>query len=297
MIPVIEDKKSIFSEATLELLHSLSKEDERVKEFLIKHFQGVPVSSVVEEWAYNYFISHSVITAATVANPGSSMTTEFLYEGLPSPSSIDHYFLQAKAGQAVKARLTAIEEKLPKIIEHYRNNQESILIGNLGSGPGRDIINTLYYYKDTSLIKAVNIDKDKKALERGERMAIGRNIHHLIKFIQKDFLTYKSDKKFDIALLIGVLCPLSPEICVKYLKTIKHLLKPNGYLIASNASKKMQSEDAFTRMIMEWTANWKLVYKEEKDVRGIFEDAGYAWNGSFTDSYGFHIMGMGRAIF
>ena len=291
-----EIKNPVFSEATIELFRSLSEQDERVKDFLIKRSQGIPVTPALEEWAYNYFISHSVITAATVANPGSSMTTEFLYEGLSSPSPIDNYFLQAKAGRAVKARLIAIEANLPKIIEEYRINQKSILIGNLGSGPGRDIINTLYYYKDTFLIRAVNIDKDKKALERGERMAAGRDISQLVEFVQDDFLRYKSTEKFDIALLIGVLCPSTPNICVKYLKIIKPLLKPNGCLIASNASKKMQAEDPFTCMIMEWTANWKLNFKDESDLRQIFKEAGYTWKGSFTDSCGFHIMGIGKTI-
>jgi len=290
------EEKIVFSEATLKLFEILAEEDERVKDFLVKRFQGLPVSYTLEEWAYNYFIAHSVITAATVANPGSSMTTEFLYEGLSSPSPIDNYFLQAKAGQAVKARLVAIEGELPKIIEHYRSNQKSVLIGNLGSGPGRDIINTLHHYGDILSVKAVNIDKDKKALERGERMAAGRNINHLVEFVQEDFLKHKPAEKFDIALLIGVLCPLEPEICIKYLKIIRHLLKPNGCLIASNASKKMIRDDPFTCMIMDWMANWRLIHKEENEVRQIFKEAGYEWSGSFTDSYGFHIMGMGKMI-
>ncbi len=56
------------------------------------------------------------------SSPIKSMT------GLPSP--IDRYFLQAKAGRAVKGRLVAIEKELPKIIEEYCKKKGDVLIGN-----------------------------------------------------------------------------------------------------------------------------------------------------------------------
>lgn len=286
-----------WSEAMLQLFESLRKNDGRVVEFLINDFQGLPVSAELAEWAYNYFLSHSVITAATVANRGSSVTTEFLYDGLLSPSPIDNYFLQAKAGKAVKARLIAIEKVLPQVIEEYRNKASNILIGNLGSGPGRDVIDILSYrYRYARNIKAIHIDKDRKALERGRIMARNKGVSHLVEFVEADFLRYKVTEKFDIVLLIGILCPLEKETCVSCLRIIKRLLKNDSCLIVSNASKRMQKEDPFTCYIMEWTSDWKLVYKDENEVEQIYREAGYTWKGYFTDEYGFHIMGMGTPI-
>ncbi len=286
-----EITKFEFSNATIQLFEALG--NNYVRDVLIKRFQGMPVSSEIEEIAYNYFIGHSVITAATAANRGSSVTTEFLYDGVLSPFPIDNYFLQADAGRAVKARLSAIENELSKIIEKYRM-KDNVLIGNLGSGPGRDVINVLSrYYRDTSNVTAIHIDKDKKSLERGKRMAMSKGVDHLIEFVEADFLKHKPVKKFDIALLIGILCPLPKEICISYLRIIKRLLKEDGCLIAGNASKKMLKEDPFTCFIMEWTSNWKLIYKNEKEVEQIYREAGYSWKGCFSDSYGFHIMGIG----
>ncbi len=290
---VIEIKE--FSEGAIWLLEALGRENSKVKDFLIDSFKGVPVSPEIEACAYDYFLSRSVITAATVANRGSSVTTEFLYDenGSRLPSPIDRYFLQAKAGRAVKARLAAIEKELLKIIEEYRRKKDDVLIGNLGSGPGRDVINTLYHYRNILHVKAVHIDKDGKALERGKRMAIAKGVDHLIEFVETDFLKYRPAKKFDIVLLIGVLCPLEIKTCITYLRAIRRLLAENGCLIAGNASKKMLEEDPFTCHIMEWTANWKLVYKDEEEMEQIYRGAGYVWKGCFLDSYGFHIMGVG----
>lgn len=290
-----EITKFEFSDATIQLFETLG--DNYVRDVLIKRFQGMPVSPEMEEAAYNYFIGHSVITAATVANRGSSVTTEFLYDGVFLPSPIDNYFLQANAGRALKTRLIAIENELSKIIEEYLSKKGNVLIANLGSGPGRDVINVLSrYYQNTSNVTSIHIDKDRKSLERGKRMAISKGVNHLIEFIEADFLRYKPVKRFDIILLIGILCPLPNETCISYLRIIKRLLKEDGCLIASNASKKMLKEDPFTCFIMEWTSNWKLVYKDEKDVEQIYRESGYSWKGCFLDSYNFHIMGIGTPL-
>ncbi len=166
MIPSHKMIKEVkLSGAIVRLFEALEKENNDAKDFLMKKFQGQPISSEIEEKAFNYFISHSVIFAATVANRGSSVTTEFLYDGLQSPLPMDRYFLEAEAGRATKDRLIVIEKKLPEIIKEY-NNKGNVLIGNIGSGPGRDIINVLSRYSRASNIKAVNIDKDGKALDR-----------------------------------------------------------------------------------------------------------------------------------
>ena len=291
------ERRVQFSEESLQLLETLGQENLRVKEFIINNYKGLPVSPEMEEETYNYCVTHSAIFAVTTSNPGTSTLTEFLYEGIPFPSPIDNYFLQSKGGKAVKARLIAIEKELPKIIEEYRS-KGNVLIGNLGSGPGRDVIDTLSnYYRNISDVRAIHIDRDKKALERGKRMAEIKGVNHLIEFVQENFLRYTPPQKFDILLLIGVLCPLEIQTCIEYLKTTKRLLKEGGCIVASNVSKKMLREDPFTYYLMKWGANWELVYKNEEELKQIYEKSGYRWERCFSDSYGFHIMGIGRPYF
>ena len=52
----------------------LGRIDTEVGKFIERKFLGLSVSPEMEKHAYNYFISNSVITAATVANRGSSVT-------------------------------------------------------------------------------------------------------------------------------------------------------------------------------------------------------------------------------
>lgn len=290
-------KKLEYDEVAIQLFKSLEKENSKIKNLLIESFEktcnGLPVSPEAEEKIYNYSITHGILSLAIITNPGSSIITETLYDGLLSPHPLDNFILQSKSGKAIKTRLIAIKKELPKIIEQYRNNG-NVLICNLGSGPGRDIIDILSaHYQDISNIKVINIDKDEVALKRGKRMAKNKGVEQLIDFVGVNFLKYKPNKKFDVILLIGVLCPLKIEVCIKLLKMIKKFLKKDGCLIASNVSKKMLKEDTFTYFLMSQIGNWKLVFKDEEELKEIYKKAGYIWKGCFTDSSGFHLMGIG----
>jgi len=285
-----------FDKAAIELLNTLEKENPRVKNFLIRKYKELPVSPEIEEEAYNYFLANSVIITAMTTYTGSSVFTEFLYNGIPSPSPIDRYILQCKAGKAVKSRLLATEKKLSKIITEYRN-KGNVLIGNMGSGPGRDVINVLSAkYRNASNIQSIHIDKDINALKRGKIMTKVQKIDHLVKFIQENFLNYNPSQKFDILVLIGILCPLDAETSITILKTIKIFIKGGGCLIASNVTKQMEKEDPFAYFIMKWMADWKLVFKDEEELKLIYEKAGYKWKEGFRDSYGFHLIGVGTPI-
>ena len=134
------------------------------------------------------------------------------------------------------------------------------------------------------------------ALEKGRRIAKIKGIGNLIEFIEANFLKYKPIKKFDIILLIGILCPLEHQTCIALLKKVKRLFKKDGCLIAGNVSKKMLKEDPFTCHLMS-LGNWKMVFKDEEELKQIYKKAGYEWKRSFTDSYGFHIMGVGTPHF
>lgn len=291
------EKKFEFDEAAIQLFKTLEKENSQVKDCLIRSYKGLPVSLQTKEDSYNYFITHSLISLAIMANPGSSIITEILYDGLPSPSSLDNFILQSKSGKAIKSRLIVIERELPKIIENYRNRGD-VLIGNLGSGPGRDIINVLSTnYRNVSNVRAVNIDKDLVALRRGRRMATVKGVDHLINFVEGNFLKYKPNQKFDIVLLVGILCPLKIEDCINLLKVTRKLLKKEGCLLASNVSKRMLEKDPFTYFLMSQVGNWKLVFKTEEELKQIYKKAGYNWKEYFTDPYGFHIIGVGSPRF
>ena len=287
------------SQEANQLMGFLKRDNPQVRIFVLRSFMGLPTSLEAEEAAVAYFAKNSSIGAAVLASPGSSVISETLYEGGHTFSPIDRYFFESKGGRAVRARLLAVEDRLPDIINELLRQGRGVRIGNLGSGPGRDVIDVLAeHYIGVTSVTAVNADIDEMAVMRGKRMAEIKGVSHLITFTRADFVSYArhNRQKFDILLLIGMLCPFDTDSCTLYLEMVKKLLKPGGYLIASNISKRMLAEDPFTCHLMAALGNWVMIYKDEQELRGIFEKAGYAWQGSFTDSFGFHIMGVGSPV-
>jgi phospholipid N-methyltransferase len=286
-------KEFNFEDCVLELLKSIENDNSEIKDILISKYKKMPISVGEEEALLDYFINNSVFSAATVANPATSVVTEFLYSRPKQPSFIDQYFFKSKGGMAIYSRLVKVEENLHDLIEVYLKYGKNILICNLGGGPGRDISDIFSkYYKNNPLVSAVNVDRDKMATKRGKRTAEANGIIDKIDFVDASFMRHKPKKKFDIILLVGVLCGLPPETCVAVLKAARKMMAKNGVIVASNVAPKMLEDDPFTYFIMEEITGWHLIFKSEELLKEIFKKAGLKWQKNFTDDFGFHNMGI-----
>lgn len=286
-------KQNHFEKCVSDLLEFIEKDNEKIKNLLIDKFSGVQISEADEEKITNYFIFNSVFSAATVANPATSVVTELLYERPKKLFPIDRYFLASKGGSAIYSRIINVEKNLQILIEKYLKKGK-VAILNLGGGPSRDIINVLVKnYSDAKNIKVISIDRDNFTNKRGRLSAKINNVEDKIEFLDASFMRYKTKEKFDIILLVGVLCGLPAQTCVLILKKIKGLLAKNGCIVASNVDPKMLNEDPFTYFIMEKIVNWKLIFKEKEELKNIFIKAGLKWQDSFNDDYGYHNMGIG----
>lgn len=227
-----------------------------------------------------------------------SIISEIFYDCRYSTSIIDNYFYESKGGRAVKGRLIAMQHNLPLIIEPYIQKKGEITIGSLGSGPGRYMIDVISQFKARGYngkVKAICFDSDENAIRRGKWNAKIHGVTDNIRFKRTDIqgrIVGYFKNRFDVIVLKGILCPYDSRGCRTLLEHIKEMLTPGGTVVASNVSKKMLRDDPFTCFIMNNIVNWVMNYKDEEELRGIFEAAGYKWKGAFTDDLGFHIMGL-----
>ena len=284
-----------FEKCVFDLLKFIEKDNEKVKNTLIKKYLGESLSAEAEEEMIEYFVNNSIFSSATIANPATSVVTELLYKRPEVSHPIDKYFLASKSGKAIYSRLNCVEKNLHLLIEEYLKKKSDVLINNFGGGLSRDTIDVFSkYYQDNENIKAISIDRDSSAVKRGKRLAIINGVTDKTEFLEVNIMKYNPEEKFDIVLVVGVLCGMPPETCTMILKNIKGLLGEGGCVVASNASPKMLEEDSFTYFIMENILNWKLIFKDEKLLKDIFQKAGLKWQRSFADEYGFHNMGIGN---
>ncbi|MFA5013176.1 MAG: methyltransferase domain-containing protein [Candidatus Paceibacterota bacterium] len=282
-----------FDKCAFDLLKFIESDNSKIKDLLISKYLGTALSAEEEEELLEYFINNSVFSSATVANPATSVVTEFLYATPKIPLPIDQYFFESAGGKAIHSRITRVEENIHLLTDEFLK-KGNVLIGNLGGGPGRDLIDVFSkYYKNNDNVAAINIDRDRNANLRGKRMAEAAGVQHKIEFAEASFMKYKPKQKFDIIILVGVLCSLPPDACVFVLRQARSLLAKGGCVMASNVSPKMLKDDPFTYFIMEKITNWHLIFKEEELLKDIFKKSGLIWQKSFSDDYGFHFMGIG----
>ncbi len=288
-------KKFNFDKCVFDLLKSIEQDNERIKNIVIHKYLGNVISESEEEDVLNYFINNSVFSAATVANPATSVVTEFLYARPKQLHFIDQYFFESKGGKAINSRLARVEENIFELIETIQKTKKGkIMIANLGGGPNRDICNVLSnHYQGNENIQVISVDKDKMAIKRGKRIAKTAKIENQIEFIQNSFTRYRPKKKFDLIILVGILCGLPPEVCIKILKNTRKFLNKSGYIMTSNAAPEMLEKDPFTYFIMDKITGWELIFKSEKTLQEIIKKSGFKWQRSFTDDFGFHIMPIG----
>jgi hypothetical protein len=254
-----------------ELLESIEKDNKEIKDTLIAKYLKLPFSADAETKLLEYFINNSVFSTATMANPATSIVTELLYKRPNILYPIDKYFLASRSGKAIYSRINCVEENILKLTEEFLKKNKKVLIGNVGGGPSRDIINIFSkHYKDNENIKAVSVDRDKFTIKRGRLLAKIAGVDDMIEFAEANFMRYKPKKKFDIILLVGVLCGLSPKTCVAVLKTVKKMLAKGGRIVASNVTPKMLDEDPFTYLVMNDILNWSLIFKDEDTLKEIF---------------------------
>ena len=137
----------------------------------------------------------------------------------------DKYFLQSKSGIQIYKRLLALDKNLPIWINKlYEEKGSIIIIDNIFSGPGRDMIRVLQKNPDLKTkVHVRNIDIDKKAIEIGKNLINKLNYTKYFTYECKPYHKAKS-RKADLIILVGVLCPLRLHISERILNDIKRLL-------------------------------------------------------------------------
>jgi len=239
-----------------------------------------------------YFEQHSSISQILMEYPGSHRMLELIYTGCGIADSIDKYFYDCLAAQALRDRLQSITNNLDKIIPIRRN----ALLLNLGSGTSRDCIQLLSERIELLSYLTVHcIDTSKEALEIAGQLCRQGNVEHNFKFIQDNLMELRYRYEADAGLFIGILCSLEDRVCKILLQKARKYFKPGALVIASNVMTTILEKDPFTSYLLEKVIGWKLVYKTPERLQKIFEDAGYEWQGLFFDEpLHFHAMGIGK---
>ena len=253
----------------------------KISNRLIKLYLDSDESTIKE--VLDHFVENSVIFNYIHRAPGSALAFEYLYtRKIFTP--IDQYFINCKAGFQIYKRLLALKENLPFWLDSLLVHKENILVDNIGSGTGRDMIDVLA--KNTLLankVKARHIDPDKEAITIGAQLAKENGVSHCFSFHPYKFSDVPPANA-DMALLIGILCSLPIRVCKLVLRNIVPYVRRGGIVIYSTALHKMLIEDPFTDFIMRFSG-WHMAYKTEEESENLATSLGWRVIGKFFDEH------------
>lgn len=223
----------------------------------------------------NYLGSTSDITRIIREAPSSARAFEYLYLQRPTESIIDQYYVECKAGSHVNMRMLAIWENLPELIENlYMKFGEKILIDNIGSGPGLELIGVLQ--RHPGLINKVhvrNIDPDEIIIEEGRKKVEALGLQSSFEFVPKK-AHEAGIRSAHLVILVGILCTQSPKSCVKTLSGVQFFGRSGGHIVYSTNQESMVIADPFTDMIMR-LAGWFMDYKTDQQSWDLGVQAGW----------------------
>jgi hypothetical protein len=223
----------------------------------------------------NYLASISDITRIIKETPSSARAFEYLYKQRPAELAIDQYYVDCLAGSHVGMRMQAIWDNLPEIIENlYKKFGEKVLVDNIGSGPGLELIGVLQ--KHPELIGKVhvrNIDPDKVIIEEGLQKVQSLGLQNAFEFVPKK-AHQAGIRSAHLIILVGILCTQTPDSCIKTLSGVQFFGRKDGLIVYSTNQESMVINDPFTDMIMR-LAGWFMDYKTDQQSWDIGVQAGW----------------------
>ncbi|MFA6389374.1 MAG: class I SAM-dependent methyltransferase family protein, partial [Patescibacteria group bacterium] len=141
--------------------------------------------------------------------PGSAEAFEYLYLAYEQDKvpPVDQYYLKSKAGTQIHRRLIALRDNIPLWLEKIYKG-ERLLIDNVASGPGRDMVEVLKKYPEwKKKVQIRNIDIDPAAVNIGKKLVKENGMEECFSFECKKY-SQADLRQADLIILVGVLCPL-----------------------------------------------------------------------------------------
>ncbi len=252
-----------------------------VRENLQSCYLDGDIESREAEQVLDYLCDHSAITRIIRKNPGSSLAFEYLYRKEEPESPIDCYYLESLAGCHVEKRLATLERNLPGWLKPLCR-ENPVLVDNMGSGPGHDMVHVLKTTPELAgHFHVRNIDSDEEALQIGQATVDALGFSDHFAFCCSDFRKVPP-RQADVILLIGILCSLPMDIHIRLLRQMKPFCRPGGLIFSSTNQVAMVEKDPFTDFLMR-LAGWRMDYKTNAEVAEAAVRAGWEYERQFFD--------------
>ncbi len=281
-----------------ELPEELVKEGYRINDGFHDRLLGIETYIKKEEderfvWGYVFkeffpYLMRSRFAERVYYKPkgyaGDFMMMEMIYRNEPDGDGklgkiMDGWFLKSSAADAVRQRRRLLAELLTKISHAKLEKQENISIMNLACGSNRELFDFLSGFEKSQAIEALCIDIDPDALAYTNRHVNVFNHQATVRLMNENIVKWALGRarhdfgQQDIIYSSGLTDYLERRLFVKLIERCHGQLRDGGVLIVGNFSPTNPN-----RQFMDHILHWKLIHRDEQELRDIFSETAFGGN-------------------
>jgi len=181
---------------------------------------------------------------------------------------------------------------IPYILDTKLKNKEGIVLGNLGSGLGKDLEYASLHY-DGKIRRIINIDIDPDVIEIGNK-SIPEKIKDKVTFYNANLVKGNPERQpYDFVLMVGIICPLTDDSTERLLQLIYKQMATNGIIAVSTSSHKMYKNDPFCSIGIQICAEWALNCRDEDKLYTTLKNTGFKDIEIQQEPSGYNLIGIG----
>lgn len=183
--------------------------------------------------------------------------------------------------KAIRNRLRIVKNllksKVVSLVEDrkLKHDRSPISILSVAGGSSRSLIHMISDIQRENIecsIEVITIDKDKTALDVGEKVAHENSVSNNFRWIEgkaSDVETLVPGRKFDVVEIVGLLDYFEKKRAVRLIKNMKGIMNEKGCIIAANVTPN--SEMKFVHKTG-WPA---MYYRSPDEFKEIFRESGF----------------------
>ncbi len=174
---------------------------------------------------------------------------------------------------------------LPQSVEEaFESRKLPVVVKNLGSGVGLDMINAAHY-SDGRIGRVLNYDTNTMATGLGKTIVKnlekeGRLAPGVFHFLEENL--GNSNEPADVIIMVGIICGLKDSFAKRLIKKCHGQLNSGGKLVITSSNHRMRSSDPLANFLIQHIGTkddpfngWGLNFRKRETMHKLLSDAGF----------------------
>ena len=206
----------------------------------------------------------------------------------------DEIFMYRPMCYSLRLRYRTLNRVIvPYIFDTKLRAREDIVVGNLGSGLGKDLEYAAFKYRD-KIKRIVHVDIDPEVVRAGND-SVPESLTKKVRFYNANLVKGNPEKEpYDFVLMVGIICPLDDNSTKRLLALVRRQLVPGGIVAVSTSSHKMEKHDPFCSVGIQVCADWALNCRNEGQLFLTMRDSGFVDIEIHREPSGYNLIGIGK---